>query len=231
MFLNVHSNCLWNRVNLSKLKVFEQLQSLAQMRNAEFDREYVLSSAMNEFIAKGYNKTSMQDLKRVTGLHPGSIYCAFENKRGLLLAALDHYATTKSQSFEQFFDDPKQILSGFERYLLEIIDSRECDNGKGCLLQKSLSELDQQDEEVEQIICNMLDQWKRNIQSKLELAKANNEIDSGTDCELLSDFLVMNIYGLRSIASTKPSEARLIELVNQIMLSLKSSCVDTKVIG
>ena len=115
------------------------------MRNAEFDREYVLSSAMNEFIAKGYNKTSMQDLKRATGLHPGSIYCAFENKRGLLLAALDHYATTKSQAFEHFFDNPKQILSGFERYLHDIIAFSECDNGKGCLLQKALSELDQQD--------------------------------------------------------------------------------------
>ncbi|MGP8307935.1 TetR/AcrR family transcriptional regulator [Vibrio sp. YIC-376] len=201
------------------------------MRNAEFDREYVLSSAMNEFIAKGYNKTSMQDLKRATGLHPGSIYCAFENKRGLLLAALDHYATTKTQSFEQFFDDPKHILPGFERYLHDIIEYSECETGKGCLLQKSLSELDQQDEEVEQIICNMLEQWKRNIQSKLELAKANNEIDPQTDCELLSDFLVMNIYGLRSFASTKPSEARLTQLVDKIMHSLKSSCVEEDVLG
>lgn len=197
------------------------------MRNAEFDREYVLSSAMNEFITKGYNKTSMQDLKRATGLHPGSIYCAFENKRGLLLAALDHYATTKSLSFEQFFDDPKHILSGFERYLHDIIEFSECENGKGCLLQKSLSELDQQDEEVEQIIRTMLEQWKRNIQSKLEQAKSNLEIDSRTDCELLSDYLVMNIYGLRSFASTKPSEARLTQLVDKIMLSLKSSCIDT----
>ncbi|MBU5692584.1 TetR/AcrR family transcriptional regulator, partial [Vibrio cholerae] len=30
---------------------------------------------MDEFMSKGFNKTSMQDLKRVTGLHPGSIYC------------------------------------------------------------------------------------------------------------------------------------------------------------
>jgi AcrR family transcriptional regulator len=201
------------------------------MRNAEFDREYVLSSAMNEFIAKGYNKTSMQDLKRVTGLHPGSIYCAFGNKRGLLLAALDHYATTKSQSFERFFDDPKQILSGFERYLHDIIEYSECDNGKGCLLQKALSELDQQDEEVEEIICNMLEQWKSNIQSKLEMAKANHEVDPRTDCELLSDYLVMNIYGLRSFASTKPSEVRLAQLVDKIMQSLKNSCVEKGIIG
>ncbi|CAE6936024.1 TetR/AcrR family transcriptional regulator [Vibrio sp. B1FLJ16] len=192
------------------------------MRNAEFDREYVLSSAMNEFIAKGYNKTSMQDLKRATGLHPGSIYCAFENKRGLLLAALDRYATTKSQSFEQFFDDPKHILSCFERYLHDIIEFSSCDNSKGCLLQNALSELNHQDDEVEQIICNMLKQWKHNIQSKLELARANNEIGPEADCELLSDYLVMNIYGLRSFANTKPSDARLAQLVDKIMQSLKS---------
>ncbi|UYI49495.1 TetR/AcrR family transcriptional regulator [Vibrio natriegens] len=201
------------------------------MRNAEFDREYVLSSAMNEFIAKGYNKTSMQDLKRATGLHPGSIYCAFDNKRGLLLASLDHYATTKSQAFEQFFDDPKKILSGFERYLHDIIEFSECESGKGCLLQKALSELDQQDEEIEAIICNMLEQWKLSIQSKLELAKENKEIASGTDCELLSDFLVMNIYGLRAFASTRPTEARLGHLVDKIMQSLKSSCVDGKIVA
>ncbi|MFV0449779.1 MAG: TetR/AcrR family transcriptional regulator [Vibrio sp.] len=190
------------------------------MRSAEFDREYVLRSAMNEFIAKGYNKTSMQDLKRATGLHPGSIYCAFENKRGLLLASLNHYAQTRSQSFEKFFAEGHSILKGFELYLNDIIESKECHENKGCLLQKSLSELEQQDEEVEQIICEMLNQWKLNIEHKLDIAKANGEIDTDTDCELLSDFLVMNIYGLRSFATTKPSKECLEKLVKKIVQSL-----------
>ncbi|WP_165313910.1 TetR/AcrR family transcriptional regulator [Vibrio ziniensis] len=193
------------------------------MRSAEFDREYVLRSAMNEFIAKGYNKTSMQDLKRATGLHPGSIYCAFENKRGLLLASLNHYAETKSQSFEAFFVKGEGILKGFELYLNDIVELKECYENKGCLLQKSLSELEQQDDEVEQIICDMLNQWKTNIKYKLDIAKANGEIQQDTDCELLSDFLVMNIYGLRSFATTKPSKECLEKLVKKIIQSLKNS--------
>lgn len=187
------------------------------MRTAEFDREYVLSSAMNEFIAKGYNKTSMQDLKRATGLHPGSIYCAFENKRGLLVAALNHYGVTKSQLFEQFFAGYEQILDGLEAYLHDIIEFNQCPENKACLLQKSLSELEQQDEEVEQLIRDMLEQWKVNISVKLELAKQNGEISHNTDCRLLSDFVVMNIYGLRSFATTKPSKESLEQLVGMIM--------------
>ncbi len=191
------------------------------MRTAEFDREYVLSSAMNEFIAKGYNKTSMQDLKRATGLHPGSIYCAFENKRGLLVAALNHYGVTKSQAFESFFIDSDKVLDGFEAYLHDIIEFKQCPENKACLLQKSLSELDQQDEEVEALIREMLEQWKVNIATKLKLAKQNGEIPLDTDCSVLSDFVVMNIYGLRSFATTNPSRESLEKLVSMIMKVIK----------
>lgn len=191
------------------------------MRSAEFDREYVLRSAMNEFIAKGYNKTSMQDLKRVTGLHPGSIYCAFENKRGLLLAALDHYAKTKAKDFEQFFIHPDRILNGFKAYLNDIISHTDCSESNGCLLQNSLSELKLHDEEIEMLICDMVNQWRRRIEAKLEQAKLNHEITSEADCEFLSDYLIMSIYGLRSFANAKPPQERLKQLVDNLIHNLK----------
>ena len=56
------------------------------MRTAEFDTEFVLRQAMHAFMQYGYAKTSMQKLKEVTHLHPGSIYAAYGNKKGLFLA-------------------------------------------------------------------------------------------------------------------------------------------------
>ncbi|MDE1241550.1 TetR/AcrR family transcriptional regulator [Vibrio aestuarianus] len=191
------------------------------MRSAEFDREHVLRAAMNEFIAKGYNKTSMQDLKRVTGLHPGSIYCAFENKRGLLLAALDHYAKTKADDFEQFFTNSDQILNGFKAYLSDIINHTNCSKSNGCLLQNSLTELEQHDDEIETIIYSMAGQWKQRIKSKLEQAKLNHEITPEANCEFLSDYLMMGIYGLRSFSNTKPPQECLQQLVDHLIDNLK----------
>lgn len=191
------------------------------MRSAEFDRDYVLRSAMNEFLAKGYTKTSMQDLKRVTGLHPGSIYCAFENKRGLLIAALEHYAINKTIDFEKFFINPDNILQGFKNYLEDISHQCDCNQIKGCLLQKALSELHAQDEEVEKLIQQMIQQWKHRIQAKLEQAKINQEIPIGSDCEFLSDYLILSIYGLRSFAQTNPDNERLHQLVDVLMTVLK----------
>jgi TetR/AcrR family transcriptional regulator, transcriptional repressor for nem operon len=190
------------------------------VRSAEFDREYVLRSAMNEFISKGYNQTSMQDLKKATGLHPGSIYCAFENKRGLLIAALNHYAETKTVQFEHFFSDSQCIIDGFKNYLNDIFDHTECAGIKGCLLQKALSELQSQDEEIEHMILNIQNQWKQQIQTKLEQAKLNGEMPDHIDCEFMSDYIMMNIYGLRSFAESNPGKSRIKMLVQHLIAQL-----------
>lgn len=190
------------------------------MRVAEFDRKQVLRSAMYEFMSKGFNKTSMQDLKRATGLHPGSIYCAFENKRGLLLAALDHYAEERAAEFAAVFAAQPTVMAGLRSYLMMIVDECECNEIKDCLLQKALNEMSQQDEDVEQVIRDMLNSWKLGLQTKLEEAQGAGEISQDADCDFLADYLVMNIYGLRSFAHTRPEKGLLCRMTDQLLASL-----------
>lgn len=186
------------------------------MRSAEFDREKVLRAAMDAFICKGYSKTSMQDLKVATGLHPGSIYCAFTNKRGLLLAALGHYRDERRAEFQGYFDGKASVMEGIEAYLANVLDECERDEIRDCLLQKSLSELSHQDDEVEALIGAMLTDWQRAFTDKLSQAQLQGEIASDRDCEALSRFLVMGIYGIRTYAHTKPAKGVLASLVSQL---------------
>ena len=58
-------------------------------RPAEYVRSEVLHQAMETFWRKGYAATSMKDLTRATGLQPGSLYGAFESKRGCGEGCLD----------------------------------------------------------------------------------------------------------------------------------------------
>ncbi|WP_295893564.1 TetR/AcrR family transcriptional regulator [uncultured Vibrio sp.] len=187
------------------------------MRSAEFDREKVLRSAMDAFISKGYSKTSMQDLKAATGLHPGSIYCAFENKRGLLVAALEHYRSERSDEFVTLFDSQSTVMDGLGLYLQGVVEECESAQIKQCLLQKALSELADQDEEVENIISTMLNDWQRGFTDKLSEAQLNKEIASDRDCEALSQFLVMGIYGLRTLSYTNPEKGVLSRLSEQLL--------------
>jgi AcrR family transcriptional regulator len=190
------------------------------MRIAEFDRREVLRSAMNAFISKGYYQTSMQDLKKATGLHPGSIYCAFENKRGLLLAALEHYATESRDEFEAHFSQAKTFLDGFRSYFDSIVEECEKDEIHDCLLQKALSELSRQDPEIEAVIRQMLDNWQEEIYQKLLQAQNAGEVAADRNCRTMSEFLVMGIFGLRSYSHTKPGPGVIRCLAGQVLDSL-----------
>ncbi|MDP2562816.1 TetR/AcrR family transcriptional regulator [Psychrobium sp. 1_MG-2023] len=187
------------------------------MRSAEFDREKVLRAAIKAFVCKGYNKTSMQDLKKATGLHPGSIYCAFENKQGLLVAAIEQYSQDRAAEFEQYFTGNQTILAGLKKYLEGI--ANECIVGghqKVCLSLKALSELSEQAPEVENVIGQNLIDWQKGFIEMFEQAQAAGEISDKRSPTQRTQSLIVSIYGLRTYAQTHPSNETLAELAQQI---------------
>ena len=191
------------------------------MRNAEYDREQVLRSAMHAFMSKGYAKTSMQDLTKATGLHPGSIYCAFDNKRGLLLAALNQYQQDRNTEFQSFFSTDATILSQLKNYLDSIV--REClSQGvpQACLMTRALNEIAEQDTEIQQKITAELNGWQQAIIDKFAEAKAKGELETTRDGTDLGRFFVMGIYGLRTFAQANPEPKILRQLADQLFQNI-----------
>ncbi|WP_019615690.1 TetR/AcrR family transcriptional regulator [Psychromonas ossibalaenae] len=187
------------------------------MRNAEFNREAVLRSAMTAFMHKGYAKTSMQDLSRATGLHPGSIYCAFENKRGLLLAALEQYNQDRTTEFQGFFDGSQPVLAALKNYLNNIVsECLSCDTAKACLLTKALNETAGQDDEIRHSISASLTDWQNALGALFEQAKESGALKTNRDSAHLARYFVMGIYGLRTFAHTHPQPEVLQQLADQL---------------
>ncbi|WP_299495821.1 TetR/AcrR family transcriptional regulator [uncultured Shewanella sp.] len=187
------------------------------MRNAEFDRETVLRAAMLAFMHKGYAKTSMQDLTQVTGLHPGSLYCAFNNKRGILLAAIAQYQSDKAAEFESFFSNQSSPVTQLKTYLDSIVlECISCEVSKACLLTKSLSEMAEEDDELQRVISHNLTHWEEGIANKFAQAIDTGHLSSKRDAEALARYFVMGIYGLRTFAHTYPTLDVLQSLADQL---------------
>lgn len=191
------------------------------MRNAEFDRQQVLRAAMAAFMHKGYGKTSMQDLTQATGLHPGSIYCAFTNKRGLLIASIEQYQQDRSAQFTQIFSQQSDVLANLKTYLNHIVDECvSCDSAQACLLTKALNEIAQQDEDIQSLINHHLEQWQQGICEQLQQAANSNQLTGTRSCGQRAQYLVMGIYGLRTIAHTHPSRDALQQLADQLLIEI-----------
>jgi AcrR family transcriptional regulator len=187
------------------------------MRNAEFDRQCVLRQAMAAFMAKGYAKTSMQDLTKATGLHPGSIYCAFDNKRGLLLAALEQYVSDRNEEFATFFNADASFSIQLKDYLDNIVqECLSCDTARACLLTKALNELAEQDDEVRNIINQYLQNWHQALAEHFQNAIENGELKTTNSSLHLARYFVMGIYGLRTFAHSHPQPEVLRDLAEQL---------------
>jgi AcrR family transcriptional regulator len=187
------------------------------MRSAEFDREKVLRSAIDAFVNKGFNKTNMQDLKAATGLHPGSIYCAFENKQGLLLAALEQYKKDSNAKFHSHFAQYENVLHGLRAYLLKTIqDCIEDGSQKMCLSQKALSELAKQAPEVEHVLCENMQNWENNFVVIFEQAETEKQLSGTRSPKLRAKSLVMGIFGLRTYALSHSNHDTLETLAEQL---------------
>ncbi|NTS76327.1 TetR/AcrR family transcriptional regulator [Catenovulum sp. SM1970] len=189
------------------------------MRSAEFDREQVLRAAIKAFVAKGYTKTSMQDLKKATGLHPGSIYCAFESKQGLMLAAIEQYEKDKSAEFETFFVDQPRILDGILAYLENTVSEVTAighDCQKACLTQKALSELSDNEPEIEIALKDSIQQWQHGFVEVFQKAQQAGEISGDRSAEQRTQSLVMGILGMRTYAQTQADKTLLTQLAHQL---------------
>jgi len=79
-------------------------------RPRSFSESAVLEAAAQAFIAGGYEGTSIDDLVKALNLHRGSLYKAFGSKRGLFLATLGHYVSTRLPSLLQSAGAPGSSL-------------------------------------------------------------------------------------------------------------------------
>ncbi|MBY6186664.1 TetR/AcrR family transcriptional regulator [Marinobacter hydrocarbonoclasticus] len=193
------------------------------MRTAEFDREQVLRAAIHAFVAKGYTKTSMQDLKAATGLHPGSIYCAFDNKKGLMLAAIEQYDKDKTDEFQALFASSNTVLEGLWGYLartVEDITSSRQDRLKACLSQKALSELGDNEPEIEAALKASSRRWKNALIGVFEQAMERGELNRERSAEQRGQYLAMGLLGLRTYAQSEPDPKLLTELARQLFDSV-----------
>lgn len=193
-------------------------QRRTNMRTKEYDREKVLRSAMVAFMTKGYNKTNMLDLKAATGLHPGSLYCAFKNKRGLLLAAIEQYHEDRSSEFKALLDESESVTNFLEKYLNSVlIECASSEPAKDCLAIKALNEIADQDPEAQQIITKQFNGWEQGFTDLFTEATVTGEFSAERQPVSRARALVLGVCGLRTYAHTNPDPEVLKQVVAQLL--------------
>lgn len=189
-------------------------------RPREFELNDAARDAMNVFWDRGYEGASLPDLIAGTGLSRGSLYKAFGDKKGLLLAALDLYMSDGLKATADILSQPGSVKNAIRESLLRYARLSTGEKGRrGCLAVAMATELAARDKDVEERIGRMFRRLQQLYVGAIVRGQAGGEIPE-RDEQALARLLVCHIEGMRVLGKTGASEAEMLALVDNMMQTL-----------
>ena len=190
-------------------------------RPRKFDEDAVLAEAARVFWEKGYHAASIDDLCEATGVLRGSLYGAFGDKRGLLLAALARYGEGRITrladslaSSEPGRETIRQALLYYTRTVSEL-------NGpRACFISNTALELLPQEREVGAVIEQIFRRMGGLLGNAITRAQAAGIFSRGLDEAVVGNYLLCSIQGLRILGKVY-GEAELTLVVDLILRALE----------
>ncbi|MFT4192661.1 MAG: TetR/AcrR family transcriptional regulator [Comamonas sp.] len=190
-------------------------------RIRSFKRDDVLDSAIDIFWEHGYDGTGIQEVCRVTGLNPGSIYAAFRDKHGLFIEALKRYmAGVSSQAIERLNGDPSgraAIVGYYEALITAMVDGKR---QWGCLVTNSIVEFAMRDPQISEAFQLHLARLETAFASAIERAKQGGELAPDVNASEAASFFVCITQGLNVLAKTAPGRKVLEAIARQALTAV-----------
>jgi TetR/AcrR family transcriptional repressor of nem operon len=172
-------------------------------RRRSFDEGQVLNAVRDQFWAKGYAATSVDDLMQATGLGKGSLYGAFGGKHQLFLTVLDTYATAR-------VDDLRAALAGSApavQRLRAALRFTPSDAGpipfdRGCFLANTSTEMAARDEEILTRARRTYARVETLIVETVQAAVDEGDLPPDTDTQSLGRLIFAVMQGIEFLTKT-----------------------------
>lgn len=189
-------------------------------RPREFELDDAAHAAMQVFWDRGYEGASLPDLIEGTGQSRGSLYKAFGDKKGLLLAALDLYIANGLKATADLLAQPGPVKDAIRASLLRYAALSSGDAGRrGCLVVAMATEMAAHDPEVAERTGRLFRRLQQLYAAAIVRGQAGGEIVE-RDEQALARFVVCQIQGMRVVGKTGASEAEMLAVVDETMRML-----------
>ena len=174
-----------------------------------FERDAVVSAAMDAFWSKGFRATTLSDLEEATGVDRSTLYNFFDGKDGLYRSATAAYVNLA----EQWLFEPLLVGSDGIADIIEFMDRldetyRSSANTRGCLIVNGIAS-GADHEATDRYLRSLQD----GLQAALQRAAAAGETDPNKiaqRCQLLSAAII----GINLLDCRTPDNAATLALIN-----------------
>ena len=191
-------------------------------RQPAFERDDVLEKATQVFLSNGFQRTTIKDITKATGLQPGSIYSAFENKNGLYTEVIEYYTKQQIKLLEECIENNVTNIAGLKAFFKlagKHIVNRTAD--AHCLLVFGAFEIPNNEKELRYYIQLKIQEIESRIYFLLIKAQENDEIVCDEDPVELARFLMTLLFGHRVLAQLKPNKETVDNTIDRVFTVLE----------
>lgn len=190
-------------------------------RPREFDVETVSEVVAHVFWARGYRGTSLEEICKATGLMRGSLYGAFGDKHGMLLAAIDHYSNGSIAQLAARLNTPEPADRSLRAALMHYTRSASALEGlDGCFIVNTTLEMMPDDTALYSRIESFMSRTLTLLTAAVIRGQAEGVFNPALDEKAVGDFLLCMIQGLRVFGKMVHEEARLTAIVDASMAAI-----------
>lgn len=189
-------------------------------RPKEFDRQTALDKAMNLFWLRGYEATTMTDLRRAMGIGRQSLYDTFGDKKQLFSEVLDQYVSFNDANVAEMLTNDLGI-AGIRSFLDARVRMLSSGVRRGCLMMNTCVELVPHDPAVASKIQAGLITMQEGFEAALRGAIQQGQLAKNADVSNLAVFLTSQVAGMVVMAKNHASREQLQAVADLTLEALK----------
>ena len=134
----------------------------ARVRYKEFNSNSVLEKCITLFWNKGFGACAISDIVEETGVNRFSLYEAFDNKEGILIAALELYYERYGKPHLEYLDETKPLQKALAAFYSSYLNEYK-GRPAGCFIVHTATELADANVRVRE----MLDRYLNGIEEHI----------------------------------------------------------------
>lgn len=191
-------------------------------RQPAFERKDVLDKASQVFLRNGFQRTTIKDITKATGLQPGSIYSAFENKSGLYTEVIELYTKRQIEALDACVNQNERSLDSLKSFFKMTGDNVVNKSPDAhCLLVYGVFEIPEDEKELRYYVQLKLQEIESRIYVLLVKAQENNEIVCDENPIQLARFLMTLLFGHRVLAQLHTSSDTINHTIDRVFQVLE----------
>lgn len=177
------------------------------------------------FWRQGYDRASIEDVVKATGMNRYALYNAFGGKRELFLAALDEYHQERKNVFVTTLNQPDAPPMDAIRRVVEFAISEMAERETGCLMCNVANEMSGKDPVIAERVGAYLAEIEMASCEALTRAEARGELATNITPQAAAKMVVTVILGLGVRAKAGASTEELLASFNAAMSTLTQECI------